>query len=235
MISVVFCTARQGGLDILKKSMDTQTFRDFEVIVVDRLNLKSGFIDIPHPPIKPQMYYALSESLNVGVRAAKGELIVLLQDYIVVPPDGLQRFWDCYQKEPKSLVSGVSDQYDFHTGEKVFKDPRKEGYTGFYLTIPLHWEANWGSFPRQAWLDVGGFDERYDAGWGYDNVDFSDRCQHAGYHIFLDTNNEVYCYSHIRLFNEQNTRQGCPNNEILYSRLERARHQGLEPWKLSYA
>ncbi len=239
MISVIYCTARQGGLDILKKSMDQQTFRDFEVIVLDELHRESGFIDVVPPVKKPNMFWNLSASLNEGVRHAKGELIVLLQDYIEVPPDGLQKYWDRHLQEPKGLISGVGDQFDQVTGECTFKDPRKYeykgGYKGFYVTIPLCWEANWGCFPKQAWLDVGGFDEAYDAGWAHDNTDFSDRCQHLGYHTFLDTDNEVICISHIRLFNEQAFRDKSPNNTPLYNKLSAMRHQGLAPIKLNYA
>lgn len=235
MISVIYCTARSGGLDILKESMDSQTFRDFEVIVLDELHRDSGFIDVIPPPKKPGMFWNLSASLNAGCRVAKGELIVLIQDYIKIPPDGLQKYWDRHLQEPKGLVSGVGDQFDIVTGECTFKDPRKQSYGGFFLTIPLHWEANWGAFPRQAWVDIGGFDESYDAGWGYDNVDFADRCQHAGYHIFLDISNEVYCYSHIRLFDEQKEKDAAPNNCALYNRLERERHKKLTDWKLDYA
>jgi len=236
-ISVIYCTARQGGLDILKESMEQQTFKEFEVLVLDELHRTSGFIDITPPKKKDGMFWNLSASLNEGVRHAKGELIVLLQDYIKVPPDGLQKFWNRHLQEPKGLISGVGDQFDAKTGVCTFADPRKQDVNnhGFYLGISLLWEANWGCFPRQAWVDVGGFDERYDSGWGYDNTDFAERCGIAGYHTFLDTDNEVYCISHIKLFNEQGIRDKAPNNMKLYQKLSRDWYKGQEPWKLNYA
>ena len=233
-ISVVYCTAREGGLNILKDSMERQDFKDFEVIVLDELHRESGFIDIIPPPKKPEMFWNLSASLNAGTRAANGELIVLLQDYISVPKDGLQKFWDRHIEEPKGLITGVGDQFDMKSGVKTFDDPRK-GKSGFYITIPMEWEANWGCFPKKAWIDVGGFDEGYDAGWGYDNTDFAERCSINGYHTFLDTYNEVYCFSHINLFNEQPIRDKAPNNCARYQKRSREWYQGLTSTKLNYA
>lgn len=259
--SVIYCTARKGGFDILSESIAHQTHDDIELIIVDELRRFSpermnteGFLYIEPPPKKPDTHWNLSASLNAGVRAASGELIILLQDYIYVPPDGIEKYIRRFEQEgPRCLVTGISDQFasppaddpqgDWSiwskfpgppSGELIFKDPRNRDRGGFFVTIPLEWEANWGMFPKQAWLDVGGFDERYDAGWGYDNCDFSDRCQHAGYRIFLDCDNPVLCYSHINLFGEQKHRDSSPNNLELYRRLERerARHGGA--WKLNY-
>lgn len=244
-ITVVFVSARTGSIEILAKSMFEQTFTDFEVLVVmpkDKLipndvwGLYPKYRWFEDPPKKQGDFWALSKCLNLACREAKGELIVLIQDYIKVPPDGLQRYWDRYIQEPRSLVSGVSNQYDRDTGEKTFSDPRLNingGYRGFFLTIPLHWEANWGSFPRQAWIDVGGFDEAFDAGWGYDNVNFAERCQLAGYHIFLDTDNEVYAIDHQRIFGESDFKAKAPNNQALWARRYSEISQGLRPWKIS--
>ena len=264
-VSVVYCTARHGGFDILAKSIEHQTHSDLELLVVDELDrfshtklqeIDPRFAYLKPPTKKPGMFWNLSASLNEGVRYATGELIVLLQDYIYLPPDAIEKYVKKYELEgPKCLISGVSDQFASPpidcplgawsvwdhdvplppSGEIVFKDPRNKDRGGFFVTIPLEWEANWGCFPKQAWIDVGGFDERFDAGWGYDNVDFADRCQHAGYRIFLDCDNPVQCYSHINLFNEQGRRDSAPNNCALYNRLERDRHKWLEPWKLDYA
>lgn len=257
-VSIVYCTARKGGFDILEDSVRHQT-HPVEVIVVDELHRTSPspFISVTPPPKKPGMFWNLSASLNAGVRAASGTLIVLLQDYIWLPPDAIAKYVQRYiQEGPKCLVTGVSDQYrpplvrvnphgDYSvwpdgfpgapSGDIVFKDPRSADRAGFFVTIPLEWEANWGMFPRQAWTDVGGFDEDYDRGWGYDNCDFADRAQMAGYRIFLDCDNPVLCYSHINLFSEQKFRDTAPNNCELYNRKSRNRKKLGEPWKLNYA
>lgn len=264
-VSIVYATARHGGFDILEASLQHQTHKDIEVIIVDELRRftpeQLGTVPqlkyVTPPAKKDRMFWNLSASLNEGVRHATGELIVLLQDYIYMPPDAIEKFVAKYELEgPKCLITGVSDQFaeprsidnalgnwsawnddkplEIPHGEVVFKDPRNKDRGGFFATIPLEWEANWGCFPKQAWLDVGGFDERFDAGWGYDNCDFADRAQLAGYRIFLDCDNPVLCYSHINLFGEQTRRDAAPNNCALYNRLSRDRERGLESWKLDY-
>lgn len=259
-VSVIYPTARYGGLDILHESMKHQTFRDFEVLVVDELHREEVILDLGYkyvePPItRPGMWWNLDASLNKAIRQAKGDLIVQLNDYVYVPQDGIQKFVDRHMQEPQGLISGVSDQFksppidDPHglysvwsswpgvpSGEKVFSDPRKESNNkGFYLTIPLLWEGNWGIYSKQAWRDIGGYDEYQDHFWGYDNVSFAERAQFAGYHTFLDTENEVFCWSHIKLFDEQNRRDKAPNGQEYYSRVSRGWYKGLEPWKLNYA
>lgn len=258
-VSVVMPTARYGGLDVLEHSLRHQTFTDFEVLVVDELHRKEiieqlGWIYVEPPPKKPGMWWNLDASLNKMIRQTKGDLIVQINDYVYAPPDGLQKFVDRHNQEPKAFVSGVSDQFlspipddpkglysvwnewpGIPSGEKVFSDPRKaSNYTGFYLTIPLLWEGNWGMYPRQAWVDVGGYDEAFDQGWGADNSEFTERATLNGYHTFLDTENEVFCWSHIKLFDEQKHRDTAPNNNALYSKLSRMWYQGLAPTKLNY-
>lgn len=265
-ISVVYCTARRGGLDILVESMKVQTFRDFEVIIVDELrrapetweglNLQHG-LDIRFvepPPKKPSMFWNLSASLNAGVRASRGEIIVLLQDYIWVKPDGLQRFKDFIVNHGDCLVSGVGHQYKEPShvdnplglyscwtsfpgspaGDRTFTDPRIKGL-GSYLCNPVEWEANYSAFSRAIWSVVGGFDEDFDAGWGYDNVNFAERAQLAGMNTFIDMENECLCYSHIELFGEKEHRDKSPNNQALWHWKYRGMRKGGEPWRLNYA
>lgn len=259
-ISVIMPTARYGGLDVLLQSMYHQTVQADEILVVDELRRKKeienqGFKYVEPPAKKPGMWWNLDASLNAAIRQASGDLIVQINDYVWVPSDGIAKFVARHAVEPKALISGVSDQFRaplpdnpcgkfsvWNTwpgnpdGEKVFSDPRKESTNqGFYLTIPLLFEGNWCAYPRQAWVDIGGYDEAFDAGWGYDNVEFAERATFHGYHVFLDTENEVRCFSHIKLFDEQKVRDSAPNNNALYNRLSRMWYQKEAPTKLGFA
>lgn len=259
-VSVVIPTARYGGIDIIVESMKHQTFRDFEVLIADELHRKEvieaqGFIYVEPPQKKEGMWWNLDASLNKVICQAAGTIIVQLNDYVYVPPDGIQKFVDRLAQEPMALISGVSDQYlaplpdnptgaysvwnefpGIPRGNKVFYDPRKESNNqGFYLTIPLLFEGNWAAYPKQAWIDCGGYDEMFDIGWGYDNNEFAERTTFFGYHVFLDTDNEVTCWSHIKLFDEQVRRDSAPNNNTLYNKVSRMWYQGLAPTKLNYA
>ena len=254
-VSLVGITFRPKAIDVFKDTVMRQTFKDMEVIIVDKncSNISSTewnhipVFFIPDPPKPSWAVKNLSNALNEGIKHSNGELIVLLQDFIWVPDDGIEKFWKRYEQEPKGLCTGISHQYKEPSslwaehevppkpsGEKSFSDPRVNpgSYSGFYVTQPVIYESNWASMPKKAWEDVGGFDTEFDKGWGYDNCNFAERCQMAGYHVFLDTDNEVFCYSHINLFDEQKRRDDEPNNQKIWSKKYSELSQGLSPWKL---
>jgi glycosyltransferase involved in cell wall biosynthesis len=264
-VSVLYCTARHGGLDILMESMNCQTFQDFEVVIVDelkrntedygRLIPQTNFHWVEPPPKKPGMFWNLSASLNEGVRHCKGEIIILLQDYIFIPEEGVAKLVEVYQKDSPCLVSGVGHQFEFPktiddpkglysvwnsfpgrpSGDKIFTDPRIKG-KGIYVCTPVEWEANYACFGKEVWEKIGGFDEDFDAGWGYDNVNFAERAQLAGFNTFLDMENECLCYSHINLFGEKEHRDKSPNNQKLwYKKYQDLHYHPETAWKLNYA
>lgn len=258
-VSVLYCTARYGGLDVLRESMSCQTFRDIEIVVVDELKRVFHHPDFPvinvTPPAKKTgMFWNLSASLNEGVRACIGEIVVLLQDYIFVPPDGIERLVQAYDQDKPCLVSGVGHQFlapppddpkgldsvwkkwpGPPSGEMTFQDPRIKGH-GMYVCTPVEWEANYACFGKEIWKTIGGFDEDFDAGWGYDNVNFAERAQMAGYNTFLDMDNHCLCYSHIRLLGEEKHRAESPNNQPLwYKKYQELHYNPKTAWKLNYA
>lgn len=261
-VSVLYCTARPGGLDILRESMAVQTFQDFEVVIVDELRrwkLQQMFSDkrfsfVEPPPKKEGMFWNLSASLNKGVAACRGEIIVLLQDYIFIPEDGIKKLVEVYEKDKPCLVCGVGNQYlappatdpaglwsvwdswpGRPSGQVTFVDPRMKG-SGLYVCTPVEWEANYACFGKEIWKKIGGFDEDFDAGWGYDNVNFAERAQLAGFNTFLDMDNPCLCYSHIKLLNEEKHRNDSPNNQPLwYKKYQNLHYHPETAWKLDYA
>lgn len=96
MISVVVPTNRVGGIDLLLDSLARQTYRDFELILVDALlPYRSRIVGqaFPIKHIQPrdnqfpaQMY---CRTVNTGIAHARGETIVLLCDYSYLAPDCL--------------------------------------------------------------------------------------------------------------------------------------------------
>lgn len=105
MISVIVPTNRPGGLDVLFDSLAQQTYKDFELIVVDALwGLRVDLVDDEAKPSGVHWTWpALSEkarhgcdlkqaychSVNTGIANASGETIVLLCDYSWLHPDCL--------------------------------------------------------------------------------------------------------------------------------------------------
>ena len=75
-ISVLCPTIRPEGLKVFMESLENQTFDSFEVLVELGLPKKFGC--------------DLSASLNRMLRRAKGDIIVMLQDYIKIPDNALE-------------------------------------------------------------------------------------------------------------------------------------------------
>lgn len=122
MISVILCTARNNfpiiGLPKLHifeptfKSLKEQTFKDFELILVDALYpQRKGFVEkgwgfpIKYVPPHPNHRFWLDNKrwniagmLNSAILHVDGDLIVRIDDCSQFTPDFLQRFWDGYRR-----------------------------------------------------------------------------------------------------------------------------------------
>lgn len=85
---------------------------------------------------------------------------------------------------------------------KWFRDPRLQG-RGFHPCNPIEYEGNWACVPLKIAEAIGGFDEDFDlGGFGYDNNNFAERAQLAGYQTWLDEDNECVGFAHELLFPE---------------------------------
>lgn len=231
-ISVMNLTNRWGGIDILWANMRRQTEQDFELVLVDALwrereeEVKTYIND-------PRLKYIrqndkvegaltnLAHADNQGFKACEGELIVCLQDYIWINPEGLEKYWFHHKNHPEGiLVTGVGDQYNKPAKEDMtdeygkitvfskpytqkpevlfWKDPRKRTDQGtFYECMPVDWELNWASIPRKLIYEMGGMDEQYDfEGFAWDNVNIAQRAYIMGYKSYIDQTNECMGFNH---------------------------------------
>ena len=152
-ISVIAPTVRPKGLRLVEKALKRQTLQDFEFIVVR-----------PEGKKPKGLYWTLYRDYNRGIRQSKGELIISWQDYTFTEADTLERFWFHYQNEPKTLVGAVGNKYEDDSWRvKTWSDPRERVDQGsFYQCYFNDIEFNLASIPRQAFYDVGGFDEELD-------------------------------------------------------------------------
>jgi len=155
-----------------ERTLKGQTFKDFEWL--NELNT-SGKVDF-------------NQAMNRMLRKAKGELIVSLQDYIEINPDGLKNFWEAYQKNKKT----------------VFTAPVAKNRGTIEWDWRIHktdcdwqqWEIDWGATPLSAIQEVGGFDERLDEYWGFDNVNLGLRLNMAGYKVLCLPENRAWAFDH---------------------------------------
>ncbi len=202
-ISILTPTIRPTGLKLVEKALKSQLFEDFEWLVgspfkpdVDCVWVKDNFKD---------GYWSLNRIYNALIKKAKGELLVSWQDFIWAPKEALDKFWYGYQ-QTKGIVTGVGDQYsqlnEYGKPEcKIWSDPRKTSeYGSFYEIHPDDAEFNFCAFPKQAALDVGGFDSGLDLiGVGGDQLQFCERIDVLKkYRFFIDQTNESFTLRHGR-------------------------------------
>jgi len=183
-ISVITPSIRPKGLEVTRQTLENQTFTDFEWI--KRLSV---------PGEKSDLCY----QMNQAFEEAKGELIVFLQDYIKIGPDGLQKAWDFYQTFPDAAVTMPVGKI-LNEGDEVKWDWRsyweKEHSS---LTIDYHrWEIDWGMIPRGL-LHEETFFERYDEGFGWENVDLAYRLHFKGVKFMLSPFNPGVAIDHDKL------------------------------------
>ncbi|MBA7663356.1 hypothetical protein ES703_71396 [subsurface metagenome] len=121
-LSIVLPTFRAGGLDVIKYSLLDQSFKDFELVLVDELYdsrkdmVRQYFkgINLRHiPPFRVNNYFSSATARNTGISCAEGELIVFTNDYTWLSSDCLQRHWNAYNTlKGKYAVTGIRKNMD---------------------------------------------------------------------------------------------------------------------------
>lgn len=115
-VSIVIPTWNEKGfaLDCLRY-VYSQSYKDFEVIMVDNgstdntpKEVKKRFPEVN--VIQKKKNYGFAEGNNIGVRKAKGEYVVLLNNDTIVEKDWLKELVDFMDKD-KSTAIAVSKTY----------------------------------------------------------------------------------------------------------------------------
>lgn len=231
LISVVTVTARPGIFRFARETLEAQTFKDFEWVVVDKLYdqrkdavaeyMKDSPLNFKHvPEPKKDKAYNLAKADNAGIKNSSGELLVWLQDFILIPTDGLQKYWDLYQQHPDAMYSGVDGRFKIDTDGIIDKDNpidilngagwshgrtdyvnqrahRREVYQSYN---PFEFELNWAAFSRTVAEDIGGFNEEFDHGFAFDNTEFAYRALKMNKELWIDGTNYADAINHWELF-----------------------------------
>ena len=203
MISVITPSVRPEGLLVVNKALRRQVFTDFEWIVVSPHNYRIITATWVRDPGKSKGdYWSIYKAYNEALRHSRGELVVTWQDHTFSGPDTLQKFWDHYQREPKTIVTAVGNKYSDETFvAQTWQDPRERSDVGsFYSCYPNDIELNLAAFPKKAFYDVGGFDEymdKYSSLCGLDVLHRLDRL--GGYDFKIDQTIKSFSTEHGRL------------------------------------
>lgn len=188
-ISVLIATYR--GFDAIAeplKSLGEQAFPDFEVIVVDHGNPPDfyrklgGLISIMKYPVYYQFvpateYYAACWARNEGLKICRGDLVFFMHDRSrLTGPDYLERLWKA-SDEGKRMVGTMKHVH--------FSEWNGNGMEEKSITA-LGWFAHQDAAPLHYLRQVGGFDEQFDGGHGYDDIDLFNRIRKIGCNFVID-------------------------------------------------
>lgn len=175
-LSILTPSIRPEGLKVVQECLQQQTFTDFEWFVEIGLPAKGN---------------DLNAAYNRMLRRATGELVVSYQDWIQIPDDGLQKFWEAYQENKRTFFTApVGKTTDW---KKVVYDWRESPDAAMDWQ---RWEIDWGAAPLAALKEIGGFDESLDAYWSFDNVNVGLRASLAGYEFKNLHENKAIAYDH---------------------------------------
>jgi hypothetical protein len=174
----------------------------------------------------------LAKTYNIAIDYAReygADIFISMQDYIYVPPQGVERFvQDSLRYNEKVLFSGLCsisadpdpnevwdnegmasifrEWYDKRPESIAWVDPRsnKETPSGIAPISPIEWETNWACIGKHALYDETlYFDERYDSGVAYENQDYAYRARQRGYDLLLDSHNHAISLPHKEYFRDE--------------------------------
>lgn len=123
---------------------------------------------------------------NLGAREAAGDLLVFFDADVLVPPNSIARFQQVFKQHPE--ISGAIGSYDEQPGDARFFSQYKNLFH-HYTHQQARAEAStfWGAcgaVRRAAFLQVGGFDERFRVP-SIEDIELGYRLVEAGYPLRL--------------------------------------------------
>lgn len=183
-ISVLTPSIRPLGLEIIRTGLLKQTLPPDSFEWLTEIGLGK---------------HDLNQAYNRMLRRAKGELIVSLQDYVLIRPDFLEKWWDAFQENPTSFMTAPVGKVDKTYSSKPVWDWRAYRNDETATIRPCEWncwEIDNGAAPLKALKEIGGFDEALDGIWSGDNVNVGCRAQLAGYDFKCLFDNPVLVYDH---------------------------------------
>jgi GT2 family glycosyltransferase len=179
-----------------------QTSMDFEVVIIDNRSTNPEYLDLDekyaglHLTImKNAQNLGFAAANNVGARLAGGDWLALLNADAFPEPDWLERLLEATEIHPNSFFTSRQIQ----AGDPAYLDGEGDNYhvSGYA------WRKNYGRpvhlvdqveevfsacgaaafYPRQAFLDAGGFDEEYFS--YHEDVDLGFRLRLRGLRCWL--------------------------------------------------
>ena len=226
-VSIITPTIRQGFWNIMAHNIANQTYKNIEWIVVDDFKGKRSSImgeycrkhgvdnwQYVRPPKRSvERKYGLSSANNVGIKASSGELLIWLQDFVLMPQDGVERLVDLYRHHPYDFLAPVDYYYQpkikpdtssedwFNerldvVGTLMRKNVRAKRLGIRYSEVVTDLELNYAAIPKKLLDDLNGFWEFYDDALGFDDTEIVYRGFELGARLVIDDTNIATCIDH---------------------------------------
>lgn len=182
-------------------SLKHQTFKDFEIVVIEQLLDVSNRVPLyntdgvrhftltsPHN----EGVYNISWGINFGIRLSKGELVVATDGDFLYPSDWLEKVWSYYKETGKNFfvpwtklnklsLRGKAN-WDLNHNLAEINDPKyhhklPDGYNKGYMDPRPNGAAGLHAYKRDWFLNtVGGYNESF-FGWGCADNELAMRIQ----------------------------------------------------------
>jgi glycosyltransferase involved in cell wall biosynthesis len=223
LVTVITPTIREGFWRIMSENLANQTYKNIEWIIVDdyatdrraiaEKYAKQYNLDIKYLRGEKTRFYnrrcGLVAANNMGWKNAKGELLVWLQDFILMPDNGIEQLVTIYNHNPDALIAPVDIYYDCEPailGDKedwwalknvltkeTWRNSRVKNQGMRESENPFDWEANYGAIPKHILDKLNGFWSFMDDGLGFDNTEVTFRALKLGYKLIIDDTNIAKC------------------------------------------
>jgi GT2 family glycosyltransferase len=240
MISIV--TAYYNRKQLFKRTLESIAYsavKDFELIAVDDASREEErledlveqfpFMQIIRVEPKDKWYYNSAMPFNMGIAQAKGDIIVLQNPECYYTHDVLSYMQEnvnntnyiststyCINKEMTEMVEEVKLDFNLLPQQSV------SNYIGWYnhsMYRPVHFNFC-AAMIKANMQKLGGFDERYAMGIGYDDNDLIDRIDRLGLTKIIADKVSVIHQWHPKVYNLANS-----DHKALYERNARLHKQ----------
>lgn len=177
----------EKNLPYFIKAWDQKSNSIAEIIVVDdgSWDESVSFLKNKYPRIKVikhKVNRGFSAAVNTGARAAKGDLLLLINTDVLPQENFLEPALKCFDDDKVFAVSLHEKKYGYAKGSFV------DGYIGLFMgpesqktEQSFYVSGGSGIFRRKYWMDMGGMDEKLLSPFYWEDIDICYRASKRGY------------------------------------------------------
>lgn len=227
LVTIYTPTVREGWWNLMSNNIAVQTYKNIEWIIVDdhkqnrseiaKKYAKKYGLNIRYVKGKKRKVkrtYSLINANNTALELAKGAIFVFLQDFVLMPNDGIEKIVEVYRHHPNDFIAPVDvyyspkvkpntnnseDWFDGEIdvmGEFMRKNVRIQN-KGFRESRTItDFEQNYGAVATQVLRGLGGYYEFFDEALGFDDTEIIYRAFLKKHRLFIDEGNIGVCIDH---------------------------------------